>query len=135
MAEVALAVVLVVGAGLMLRTVMNLMSVDAGFDRSRLVTFALELPRARYTKLRESAAVLSAPLRPASKRIPGVQRVSGMTGLPPNRQVDANDTDIGNYTAPKQGPFENVDYYQRVTQGYFETMGVPIVEGRGFEPD
>ena len=38
-----------------------------------------------------------------------------MTGLPPNRQVDANDTDIGNYTAPQEDPIENVDYYQRVT--------------------
>ena len=133
MAEVALAVVLVVGAGLMLRTVLNLMSVDAGFDRSRLVTFALELPAARYTNF-EDQLQFYRRLFGQLEAIPGVQRVSGMTGLPPNRQVDANDTDIGNYTAPKQGPFENVDYYQRVTQGYFETMGVPIVEGRGFEP-
>ena len=133
MAEVALAVVLVVGAGLMLRTVMNLMSVDAGFDQSRLVTFALELPPARIRKL-EDQLQLYRRLFAQLETIPGVLRVTGMTGLPPNRQVDANDTDIGNYTAPKQGPFENVDYYQRVTQGYFETMGIPIVEGRGFEP-
>jgi putative ABC transport system permease protein len=133
MAEVALAVVLVIGAGLMLRTVMNLMNVDAGFDRSRLVTFALDLPVARYAKIGEAVQFYQR-LFERLRAVPGVQRVSGMTGLPPNRDVDANDTDIGNYTAPKQGPFENVDYYQRVAQGYFETMGVPIVEGRGFEP-
>jgi len=46
MAEVALAVMLVVGAGLLVRTVDNLTRVDAGFDRSRLVTFSMTLPRA-----------------------------------------------------------------------------------------
>ena len=59
-----------------------------------------------------------------------MQRASAMTGLPPNRQVDANDTDIDNYTAPPEGPFENVDYYQTRHADYFETMGIPIVEGR-----
>src|SRR5213076_36964 len=48
MAEVALAVMLVIGAGLLLRTVYNLTTVDAGFDRSRLVTFAMTLPAATY---------------------------------------------------------------------------------------
>jgi putative ABC transport system permease protein len=132
-AEVALAVVLVVGAGLMLRTVMNLTNVDPGFDRSRLVTFGLELPGARYTKFDDQLAFYRR-LFSRLEGIPGVMRASGMTGLPPNRQVDANDTDMSNYTAPTQGPYENVDYYQRVAQGYFETMGIPIVEGRGFEP-
>ena len=49
MGEVALAVVLVVGAGLMVRTVLNLMNVDAGFDRSRLVAFGVALPAATYS--------------------------------------------------------------------------------------
>ncbi len=56
-----------------------------------------------------------------------------MSGLPPNRPVNANDTDIDNYTAPPEGPFENVDYYQNVMTDYFETMGIPIVQGRGFQ--
>ena len=132
-AEVALAVVLVVGAGLMLRTVMNLLTVDPGFDRTRLVTFALDLPAARYAKFDDQVQFYRR-LFGRLEGVPGVRRVSGMTGLPPNRQVDANDTDIDNYTAPKQGPFENVDYYQQVMQGYFDTMGIPIVQGRGFEP-
>jgi putative ABC transport system permease protein len=65
--------------------------------------------------------------------VPGVQAATAMSGLPPNRPVNANDTDIEGYTAPPDGPFENVDYYQNVMSDYFETMGIPIVQGRGFQ--
>ena len=61
--------------------------------------------------------------------MPGVQAATAMSGLPPNRPLNANDTDIDNYTAPPEGPFENVDYYQNVMSDYFETMGIPIVAG------
>ena len=68
------------------------------------------------------------------RAVPGVQAATAMSGLPPNRPLNANDTDIDNYTAPPEGPFENVDYYQNVMSGYFETMGIPIVQGRSFQP-
>jgi putative ABC transport system permease protein len=55
-----------------------------------------------------------------------------MTGLPPLRLVNANDTDMEGYTAPPEGPFENVDYYQTVTLEYVATMGIPVVDGRDF---
>ena len=55
-----------------------------------------------------------------------------MQGLPPQRQVNANDTDFESYTAPPEGPSENVDYYQNVTPAYLTTMGIPVVEGRDF---
>ena len=66
--------------------------------------------------------------------MPGVQGVAAMTGLPPVRQVNANDTDFEGYTAPPEGPVENVDYYQTVTPDYLKTMGIPVVEGRDFTP-
>jgi putative ABC transport system permease protein len=131
MAEVALAVMLVIGAGLLLRTVYNLTKVDAGFERSRLVTFSMTLPQATTT----SSARLQTYQRLLDKlrALPGVQAATAMTGLPPNRPLNANDTDIDGYTAPPEGPYENVDYYQAVMSNYFETMGIPIVQGRGFE--
>ena len=55
-----------------------------------------------------------------------------MSGLPPLRRVDANDTMIEGYVAPPEGPFNNVDYYQTVTAEYLQTMGIPVVNGRGF---
>jgi predicted permease len=132
-AEVALAVMLVIGAGLLVRTVYNLTTVDAGFSRSRLVTFSVTLPRAAYPRPSQRWQVYQTLLAKL-RGIAGVQSVSAMTGLPPNRPVNANDTEIDNYTPAPGGPPENVDYYQIVTSDYFETMGIPIVQGRGFQP-
>ena len=61
-----------------------------------------------------------------------MQSAAAMTGLPPQRLVNANDVDFEGYTAPPEGPFENVDYFQTVTQPYLTTMGIPVVEGRDF---
>jgi predicted permease len=132
MVEVALAVMLVIGAGLLLRTVYNLTHVDAGFERSRLVTFSLTLPPAHYPQPQARAQMYQRLLEKL-RAVPGVRAATAMSGLPPNRPLNANDTDIDNYTAPPEGPFKNVDYYQNVMTGYFETMGIPIVQGRAFQ--
>jgi predicted permease len=133
MAEVALAVMLVIGAGLLIRTVYNLSAVDAGFDRSRLVTFSTSLATVKYPQAAPRAQFYQR-LLDTLRAMPGVQGASAMTGLPPNRPIVANSTDIGNYTTPPEGPFEIVDYYQAVMTDYFETMGIPIVQGRSFMP-
>ena len=132
MIEVALAVMLVIGAGLLIRTVYNLSTIDAGFERARLVTFAISLPGSAYPSGPPRAQMYQRLLGKL-RAVPGVQAASAMSGLPPNRPLNANDTDIDNYTAPPEGPFENVDYYQNVMSDYFETMGIPIVQGRGFQ--
>ncbi|MCU1384495.1 MAG: hypothetical protein JWL71_3192 [Acidobacteria bacterium] len=132
-AEVALAVALVIGAGLLLRTVMNLASVDTGFNRGRLVTFSVTLPPAKYAKS-DDVKTFYTRLLDQLRSIGGVQTVTAMTGLPPLRQVDANDTTMEGYVAPPDGPFNNIDYYQIVTSGYVEAMGIPVVEGRAFTP-
>jgi putative ABC transport system permease protein len=129
--EVALAVMLVIGAGLLIRTVYNLTSVDAGFDRSRLVTFSMTLAEPYDPDTRAPAYQrLLDKLRVA----PGVLGAAVMSGLPPNRSPEAIPTRIENYTASDGSAVEIVDYYQFVMGEYFETMGVPIVAGRSFEP-
>jgi putative ABC transport system permease protein len=133
MSEVALAVVLVISAGLLLRSFWNLMQVDAGFRREQLSTFGLVLPAAVY---REPQARVDffGRLTARLRELPGVHSAAAMTGLPPERQVNANDTDFEGYVAPPEGPFENVDYYQTVTADYLATMGIPVLEGRDFSP-
>jgi predicted permease len=135
-AEVALAVVLVMGAGLLARTVYNLTVVDAGFDRSRLVTFSVAVPSAATGKSGQpaSGAQTFERILDALRSVPGVQAATGMSGLPPHQVSRGEDTQIDNYTAPPEGPYEEVSYYQSVMSDYFETMGIPIVQGRGFQP-
>jgi putative ABC transport system permease protein len=130
--EVALAVVLVTGAGLMVRTVWNLTRVDAGFDRSGLVTFALDLPAATYPDAPQVYAFYARLLEDL-RALPGVRGAAVVNGLPPLREVNANDTNIEGYEqVDEKDPMENVDYWQSVSTGYTETMGIPIVEGRSF---
>lgn len=131
-AEIALAVMLVIGAGLLIRTFRNLTSVDAGFDVENRVTFGLVLPQATYPDSQRVVQVI-ADLSRKLDEIPGIERVAAMQGLPPQRPVNANDTNFEGYTPGPGDPPANVDYYQTVTQGYFETMGIEIVKGRAFE--
>jgi putative ABC transport system permease protein len=132
--EVALAVTLVVGAGLLIRSFLNLTRVDMGFNKSELTTFGLVLPGLKYNP--QQRADFYSRLQTRLRALPGVQSVSAMNGLPPLRNVNANDTDfehIPNNRPPGEGPMENVDFYQFVTLGYVETMGIPVLQGRGFE--
>lgn len=138
--EVTLAVVLVIGASLLVRSFVNLLQVDAGFNRSHLSTFGVVLPGGSYSP--ERRVQFYSDLQTRLGALPGVTGVTSMTGLPPNRAVNANDTDFEHITPPPPGtdpttpglpPPENVDYYQTVTLGYTDTMGIPIVDGRAFE--
>ena len=130
-AEIALAVTLVIGAGLLLRSFRNLTSVDAGFDPAELVTFGVVLPSATYPDAQARVQFVTGVMREL-EGTPGVSGVAAMQGLPPFRQVNANDTDFeGLPTGPGQ-PVQNVDYWQVASVSYFETMGIRLVKGRGF---
>ena len=132
-AEVALAVILVIGAGLLIRTVYNLANVDVGFDKSRLVTFSISLPDSTYPgpaiRMQAYQRVLD-----ALRAVPGVEAATAMFGLPPDRPPSKNNTRVADATVPSVGPFHIVDFYQYVFPDYFETMGIPIVRGRSFQP-
>jgi len=130
-AQVAFAVMLVIGAGLLFQTVYNLTRIDAGFDRSRLVTFSMTLPMANSEPDTRAQAYQRVLDRLHS--VPGVLGTAAMSGLPPNRTPDAIATPIENYSSYNGKPFENIDYYQFVMGDYFGTMGIPIIAGRGFE--
>jgi predicted permease len=130
-AEVALAIVLGTSAGLLLRSVDNLTRVDAGFDRSRLVTFSITLPRGTSDAW-ERAQVYQRLLE-TLRVTPGVQAATAMSDLPLNRFVQGFTTRIENDTPATGQTSEIVDYYQFVLSDYFQTMGIPILAGRSFD--
>ena len=130
-AEVALAVMLVIAAGLLVRTVYNLTRVDAGFDRSRMVTFSMTLPPGDSEAGGRAAALQR--LLNTVRQVPGVQAATAMSDLPFDRKAQRYNTGAENYTNTDGRPVAIVDYYQFVMSDYFTTMGIPIVAGRGFE--
>jgi putative ABC transport system permease protein len=130
-AEVALAVMLVVGAGLLVRTVYTLTRVDAGFDRARMVTFSVTLPAGSSEGAGRAAALQR--LLDGLRQVPGVHAATAMSDLPFNRRAQRYNTAAENYTNVDGTPVVVVDYYQFVMSDYFETMGIPIVTGRGFD--
>ena len=110
------------------------MPVDAGFDRSHLTTFSLSLPPRVYRDSVRRVAFFDNVLRQLAA-VPGVRSTAAMTGLPPRRSINANDTDFDGYVPGPGGRQQpNVDYYQYATPNYFTTMRIPIVAGRGFGP-
>jgi predicted permease len=130
--ELALALILLVGAGLMVRTFWKLQQVNIGLDPARVVTMRLALPQ---TQMQDPAAVRSmwTRLMDRVRELPGVEGVSMASGLPPSRQLNADDTDIEGYVKKAGGPDQNIDFYQGMAPGYFEMMRIPIIEGRSLD--
>jgi len=125
--EIAMAVMLVIAAGLLARTVYNLTKVDAGFDPTRRVTFGVAIPASNERR------ALFQRLLDDLRAVPGVQSAAAMTGLPPDRPANFNNTGAENYRSPDGKPYVVVDYDQYVLGNYFGTMGIPMVAGRPFE--
>jgi putative ABC transport system permease protein len=130
--EIALAVILVIGSGLMIRAFWKLQQVNSGFDPAGVVSFSLNLPAVKYKAPERLQFVDS--LEQKLKTIPGVSGVSIASGLPPLRRINANDTEIEGYQQTPDSPAQNVDYWNLVGNDYFKTMKIRLLEGRTFEP-
>ena len=129
--EVSLALVLLIGCGLMIRAFWKLQQVDVGLDPHNVLTMRVTLPSGSYTDNQKILGVWSR-LKEKVSHLPGVQSAALVTGLPPARRVNANDTQIEGFVPRPGGPIQNIDFYQVVSEGYFETMGIRLVEGRTF---
>jgi predicted permease len=131
-AEIALAVIPVIGSGLMIRAFWKLRQVDVCFEPRGVTAFNLQLPASRYQT--PDRIRFANQLEERLTALPGVKSASVASGLPPLRPINANDTDIEDYQGTPDGPAENVDYWNIVNEGYFKTMGIRTLEGRAFEP-
>ena len=128
--EIALAVVLIVGGGLMIRTVQSIMAIDPGFRSEGVLTMELSAPTSRYPNGVRVAAFYDA-LRHRVERLPGVRHAAVARLLPLAAQMGNWGMRVEGYTAP---PGEDTPGdWQIVSPGYFETMGLHLVAGRWFD--
>lgn len=130
-AQVALAFVLCVGAGLLLSSFTELRRVDLGFRSADALTFEAHLPSGRYDST--ARAALYEDLAAALEREPGVRAVGGTSRLPGTGSYNSW------FTRPLSGPLVNtkIDHAsleQRVVSGhYFAALGIPLLAGRLFD--
>jgi predicted permease len=130
--QVALALVLLIGSGLMVRSFQELRAVDPGFEAGGLITFALRLPNARYSDA-DATTQFFDELLERVRALPGVEAAGATTGLPLSGGGPVLATEVEEFPTDPDG-FPPVFAIRWVTPGYFETMGIPIVSGRTVEP-
>jgi len=129
-AEVALAVLLVVGAGLMIRSVGNLLGIDPGFNPNAVLTMRLSTPSSWYPDSNRVVAFWE-DLQNRVNRIPGVTSSGSVLLLPLATEMGDWGLKVEGYTPPpNQGTPGD---WQVVTPGYFETLGLRLVSGRVFD--
>jgi putative ABC transport system permease protein len=127
--EVALALVLLIGAGLMMKSFWRLREVRPGFDSHNLVTMQVTLPEAKYEEEQQQVNFFQSMLERV-RTIPGVQS-AGFSTDPP-----LTDDSRGDLTIEGQPPLaygnEQTASYGSVSPGYFNAMGIPLIKGRAF---
>ena len=126
--EVALAVVLTIGAGLLLRSFLTLLAVDPGFRSENLLTLQVQVPR-RYAAA-DARNAFYAELFGRLDSLPGVVASGGTTRLPLGSTTVSTRVMLdGRAMTPGEMPEVEM---RRAVHDYFEAMGMPIVRGRGF---
>jgi predicted permease len=127
--EVALAMTLLTGSGLLIRTAIHLQRVDPGFKPANLMTARLLLPAARY---REPALIAQAydQIHSAISRVPGVQRAALVSVVPlTHNQLSTSIAPEGRALSADERIGADFRY---ASPDYFDTMGMPLVDGRDF---
>lgn len=137
LAEVAVTVTLVVGAGLLLRSLARLEAVDVGFDPDGLVTTSVDMTSTRY-----SSSAGPGPNRPQAftelllariAALPGVDHAAATERLPPGAASSVRSVGIMS-TGDTPSVLRPAVVARAVTADYFRTMGIPLLRGRSFRP-
>lgn len=127
--QLAIAVVLVMAAGLMIRTFANLLAIDPGFQSANVLTMRLSTPEQTYS---EDADVISfyERLLERVRALPGVEQAGAVRILPLASQIGDWGTRIEGYVRADNE--STAADWQVATAGYFEALGIPLLEGRAF---
>ncbi|PWT90074.1 MAG: hypothetical protein C5B55_10270 [Blastocatellia bacterium] len=127
-AEIALAVMLLIGSGLMLKSFQRLMDVNPGFNPNNLLTMAVGLQFVRYQDPAKQIAFFDQALQKI-RALPGVSAAGACTSLPPNyiQQGTGFNVEGRPVDNSKQSPSA---LYMPATPGYLEALGIPVISGR-----
>jgi putative ABC transport system permease protein len=128
--EIAVSLVLLVGAGLAVRTFLTLLRTDPGFNSENLLTMNLVLPVAKYTDEPQRAAFYSDLLQ-RMRSVPGVESAAAVNFLPLGGSNASDSYLVEGEAVPSQDQ-ENLARYRVCTPEYFQTMGIRVVKGRSF---
>ena len=127
-AQVAIAFVILVGAGLFIKSLRNLFAIDPGFRTENVLKVPMNLPRQKYAG--EKSDQFYRQLTERLKALPGVEAVSAASITPLSDSVGSINIQIEGYQA-RPGENLGIDFSQ-VGPGYHELADIPIVQGRGF---
>lgn len=130
-AETAMATLLLIGAGLTVRTFINLSHIDPGFDAGHVLTLRLALPQTKYGTP-ERANTFYATLGEGVRRLPGVTAAGFVRLLPLATEMGDAGLRIQGRPIPPGQQGRQADW-QAVSPGYFEAMRIPLVSGRYFD--
>ncbi|HWO02380.1 MAG TPA: FtsX-like permease family protein, partial [Blastocatellia bacterium] len=126
--EIALSLVVLVGAGLLVKSFSRLLNADAGFISDNLLTMNIEL---FHFKEPERRAALQREVIARLQQIPGIETVGGASGLPPvTPQRGTSFAVEGQDTATSE---ENTAYFIGASPDYFRALGTPLIQGRDFD--
>ncbi len=128
--EVALSLVLLIGAGLMIRSFMQLMNVSPGFNPQNVLTMQIFLPQTKYSRGADQAAFFKQVINRV-EALPGVETVGAITHLPLSGMEES-----GNFSIESR-PSQSFDVgttadMRAISPNYFRSMGIPILRGRDF---
>jgi predicted permease len=131
-AQIALALILLIGSGLMVRSFRELRSQDLGFTAGSMLTLRLSLPETAYPSTAEIIAFYQ-ELVASIRTLPGVTAVSGVNHLPLAGEPQLN-THVFEDFPPDPDEVPPIIPIRLAMPGYFETMEIPLLAGRTFEP-
>ena len=130
--QTALAMVLLVGGGLLAKSFWEVRRIDPGFDTDGILTFRLSLPGQQYSGAVELAA-FHQQLLDRLRGLPGVTSAGAISALPLAESAAGTAYEIEDIPTPA-GELPPMFWYKYASPGYFETMGISVVVGRAFRP-
>ncbi|HEY2548739.1 MAG TPA: ABC transporter permease, partial [Candidatus Acidoferrum sp.] len=129
-AQISLSLMLLAGAGLLMRSFVKLSSTDPGFNPQNLLTLRITLPSTKYSKDNQYIDFFQQLLKQV-RELPGVRAATIDNSFPLTGMTPGTDFDIAGKPAPARGQ-ENQTQVQLVGSDYFHTMQIPLLKGRTF---